>query len=108
MVPAYGCSDCLSAPKPPVDANPAARPTPPKTCRKNCRRRTGTAGPPPAATATELGARREDPTSPSPPTRGGEGRGEEGCCPDSETPLPSPLPVRAPRGEGEDRCLPTA
>src|SRR2546425_11002921 len=72
MVLAYGCSDCLSAPKPRGDANPAAR-TPPKTCRKNCRRRTGTAGPPPAATAAELRPRREDPISP--PTQGAEGRG---------------------------------
>src|SRR6266700_4958942 len=79
MVLAYGCSDCLSAPKPRGDANPAARPTPPKTCRKNCRRRTGTAGPPPAAGATELIRWRDDPFSPSPPTKGGEGRGEEGC-----------------------------
>ena len=43
--------------------------------------------------------------SPSPPTQGGEGRGEEGCWPNSETPLPNPLPVRASRGEGEDPCL---
>ena len=58
----------------------------------------------PDLSAVESKPRREEPTSPSPPTKGGDGRGEEGCCPDSET----PLPVRASRGEGEDRCLPTA
>src|SRR5882762_6092119 len=51
---------------------------------------------------------RDEPTPPSPPTKGGEGRGEEGCLPNSEAPLPNPLPVRASRGEGEDRCLPGA
>src|SRR5688572_19686990 len=38
-------------------------------------------------TAIELSLRRDDPTPPSPPTKGGEGRGEEGCWPNSETPL---------------------
>jgi Mitochondrial small ribosomal subunit Rsm22 len=62
------------------------------------------------AGAVESGPDCYDPavTSPSPPTQGGECRGEEGCCPNSETPLPNPLPVRAARGEGEGRHFPAA
>jgi transcriptional antiterminator RfaH len=56
----------------------------------------------------ESSPRRDDPPAPSPPTKGGEGRGEEACLPNSETPLPNPLPVRTSRGEGEDRRLPAA
>src|SRR6266498_4291322 len=65
-------------------------------------------GPPLSSTAMQSSHLRDDPTPPSPPTKGGEGRGEEGCWPNSETPLPNPLPVRASRGEGEDRCCPEA
>src|SRR2546425_8843119 len=59
----------------------------------------------PSGTAIQLSPRHDDPTSPSPPTKGGEGRGEEGCLTNSETPLPNPLPVRASRGDGEARWL---
>src|SRR5438034_4392042 len=52
--------------------------------------------------AIELSPGNDDPAviSPSPPPKGGEGRGEEGCWTNSEAPLPNPLPVRASRGEG--------
>src|SRR5258705_32258 len=53
----------------------------------------------PDPTAVELSLRCDDPTPPSPPTKGGEGRGEEGCWHDSETPLPNPPFV--PHGERE-------
>ena len=40
-------------------------------------------------------------SSPSPPPKGGEGRGEEGRPADNKgTPLPSPLPARSSQGEG--------
>src|SRR2546425_11304329 len=52
--------------------------------------------------AIELSPRPDDSMAPSPPSEGGEGRGEEGCWPNLEAPLPNPLPVRASRREGED------
>src|SRR6266496_509252 len=61
--------------------------------------------PHPDRTTIESSARFGDLRSPSPPTKGGEGRGEEGRLLKSESPLPNPLPVRASRREGEDRPL---
>src|SRR5213080_2391144 len=69
------------------------------------RPRSAASQPAPDPTAIELSLGRDDLKSPSPPTAGGEGWGEEGRWPKSGATL-NPLPVRASRGEEEDWCLP--